>query len=835
MPALVAEHALAGYSAAAGGFDEAVYPDGSLRPAWAMLARSLAGAEPGGLAEQQRLADRLVQAEGASYLFHDEGSDPSHPWRLDPLPFVISGAEWATIERGVTQRVRVLERIVDDLYGERRLLRAGAVPAQAAFAAPGHVLAARRAKPPRWLTIIGVDVVRLADGSWSVLRDVTEAPSGLGYALVNRNALAQLLPEQMRAVSPAPLGPFLAATRAALDACAPIDRPSPRTVVLTSGIGHPSYFEHSYLAAHLGYHLAELGDLIVRDERVWLRALGGPELVDVLLRRVDSAHVDPLESVGGELGIPGLARTARFGTVGLANALGAGAASSLTVLPYVDTAARALGEELSLPTLPTVWCGDAAGRAEVAASVADRVVHDVRRSSTVFGWHLGEHDRDALLAQLDLEPSRFVVQARADFATLPVTVDGALVPRTAVLRVTAVAGREGIEVLPGGLARVIDPMVPVVSQTSGVVKDVWVLDDRADQRLPISLRPSRSMPQVDLRESLPTRAAEALYWVGRNAERSESIARTAFVAIGTRNNDPSVAEVAGGAWASAVGNLLRSLGGGDTWDVGAAAPRHEQGADELHQAVAVALLDRSGLVESLGDLIVAASAARQFLSSTTWRLLGELTTGWPERARDGSALRRELDVTITQLSSLAGLFADSTVRGPAWRFLEIGRRVERAGFLLRTLGLVVSPAQPAVRADLYDFVLAANESLVAYRRRYRSDAVLDALVDLLVLDDANPRAFAFQLDELRRLLASLPARAGSSALSGFVEAAASASLELSWLPPGSDQPGADGRREWVDRFVEPAWAALRSFAEHIVLTYFNDPSEVRRVVQRTGG
>jgi uncharacterized circularly permuted ATP-grasp superfamily protein/uncharacterized alpha-E superfamily protein len=842
------------YSVRHDGYDEAVEASGETRPTWRSLSRAIARLTPGELIDRQRQADRLVEAEGASYVFNDDGSDTSRPWRLDPVPLVLGGVEWAAVEQGIAQRARVIDRMIADFNGPRQLMRDRVVAPTAVFGAPGYLLAAQgmRPKNSRWLTVYAADLVRLSDGHWRILRDVTDAPSGAGYALVNRNASAQLLPGVVRDMAPLSLAPFFADMRSALDSAAPTDRSSPRTMVLSPGLGHPSYFEHSYLAAHLGYHLAEPRDLVVRNGRVWLRALSGLEPVDVMLRRIDGASLDPLESARGAIGVPGLARCARGGGIGLANALGSGVASTMALLPFVEAASKVFGEELLLPSLRTLWCGTLADRAEVRADLRRFVLHDVVEMDTVFGDHLDDAAVVEWETLIDNEPHRVVAQEKVTFATAPVLGADGLRPGTVVLRVLAVAGQQGISVMPGGLARVMEPSVPIVLQTSGIVKDVWILDDRPDRPLPISTRITRSMPQVDLRESLPTRAAEAMYWVGRSAERAETLARATASALAVIQGDPPLLTVLDGAWRRPVVAALGALSGHAARSSEASSgpssnsPGNSPGdatvtpEEEFRAAVAATLVGSAGLPASLTALSRAASSARQFVSATTWRVLGELDNERNQLSTEvatayDAGVRRRLDTILVHLSSLAGLFNESTVRGPAWRFLEIGRRVERCFGLLSVFEKVVSPADPNLRSSLFDYVLAANESLVAYRRRYRSDAVLDALVDLLLLDDANPRALAFQLDQLRSQLALLPARDGSSQLSDAIERSSAALVDMSWLPADADHRGSNGRREVIDRFVLTARAPLLDFADQLNVVYFNDPTRVRQLVGQIAG
>ena len=847
MSASTANPSLSGYHVVPGGYDELITPTGETRPAWQALSRVLARLDAGEIADRQRQADRLIEAEGASYLFHDDAQDTSRPWKVDPLPLVIAGGEWAHVERSIAQRVTVLNKVVADLYGEMQLLRRRIVPPAAAFGAPGYIVSATGTTPPksRWITSYAADLIRLSDGRWHVLRDLADAPSGAGYALVNRTVSSQLFPDVVRELAPMSLTGFFADMRSALDASSPPDRSSPRTVVLSPGYGDASYFEHSYLAAHLGYHLAEMGDLIVRHGRVWLRALGGLEAVDVLLRRVGSDRADPLESRNAAGGVPGLARAGRTGSVGIANAIGSGLGSSMSLIPYLADAARHFGEELSMPAVPTLWCGESASRTRVLDAPERFVLHDLAGAGpqggesavTAFGSHLDATGRDHWRALIQRQPHRVVAQEKVAFATAPVVGPHGLQPGTAVLRVLAVVGRNGVSVLPGGLARVMDPAVPIVNQTSGSAKDVWVLDDRLDTARRSRPQLSRSMPQVDLRESLPTRAAEAMFWVGRSAERAEAIARSAEVALSMVQTDPSLLTALDGGWRRPVVAALSFLVA-----PGMAAAGEQRAettpADEFRSAIAAALSDPAGLPGTLGALSRAAGSARQFLSATTWRVLGELRAENDElaaalRSANDAGLRRRLDTVLVRLSSLSGLFNESIVRGPAWRFLEIGRRIDRALCLITTIENVVAPANPQLRGSLFDYVLSSNESLVAYRRRYRSDSVLDALVDLLVLDDTNPRALAFQLDQLRHQVTLLPDRDATPVLARTIDEASAAVVEMSWLPADADQVGVNGRREVVDRFAQSARAPLLAFGQALNGAYFNDPTRIRRVVQAT--
>jgi uncharacterized circularly permuted ATP-grasp superfamily protein/uncharacterized alpha-E superfamily protein len=744
-----------------GGYDEAVDADGRVRPAWQPLLAAL-DQDPGALRDRQRHLDRLLEAEGAGHLVHTEpGALDSRPWRLDPVPFVLDAVEHERLAAGVVQRIRVLEALVADAYGERRFVREGIVPGPVLFGCPGFQLgAAPPREPGRWIVSYAVDLVRLADGSWRVGRDLTDAPSGLGYTLIDRTVLARLLPDVYRAVGALAISDHAVRLRRALVAQAPAGRESPRTVVLTGGLGHPSYVEHSSLASLLGVHLVEGADLVVRAGRLWLRALGGLEQVDVVYRRLEDRGVDPLEvGAAGAKGVPALVRIARSCGVGLANAFGAGLAEDRHLWPYLDGVAHAvLGERLVLPGLATD-----------GASLAP------------------------------LPP----------LATVPVHRDGALEPATVVLRLHAVVGPDGVEVMPGGSARVVTDGRPLEAAHAELVKDVWVLG--ADRRPP-ALVAAPAMPQVDLRSSIPTRAADAMFFTGRAAERAEVAARTARTVAVQLDQDPGLVEVGDGAWALATISLLHAARGHPMPDPGVEPPGPSRPLiarlhAELGDTVAVA-------ADRLGAMLHEASTVREFLSTTTARVLARLG-----RTRNDllgpSPQVDDLDLVLVDLAAFSGLALDSTVRGPAWRFLELGRRLERALAVLGGVEAVLGADVPALALQpLAEALLGSNESLVAYRRRYRSDVERSAVLDLLVLDDTNPRGLAFQLDRLRDHTAALAWSHGSE----LVERASRALI-------GADDVSAvaGGRRLGVDRLVLEARGPLLELGDAVVARWFADP------------
>lgn len=778
----------ASYVPTSGRYDELVESDGSLRPHWESMVRTWTTLGAPEIVRRQMVAERLLVAEGAGHVFHDD-REIGVPWGLDPVPYVIDAAQWRGIERGLSQRTRVLDAVLEDLYGPRRLLIDNVIPTAAVMGSRAYQLAAVgvTVQRPR-LMLYAADVVRDSSGRWLVLRDHTDAPTGSGYALMNRTVLSRLYPEPFRNLGVSPLSGWFADLRTALSAVAPPDVVGPRAILLGPDPQRPGFVEASYLAAHLGYHLASSGDLITRGGRVWLRTLGGLEQIDVVFRRLVDTGSDPLElGPAGTGGVTGLLQAVREGQVGVANSLGSGLADRLWLQPFLADAARhLLGETLELGSIDTWWCGDHERLAAVRADPEAYVFHDtdpVAPASSVFGDRLSDSELTDWLDRMTAAPHRYVVQPKIEFASTPVAIDGELRSGTASIRVQTVRIGDEAIVLPGGHGRHVAPGQLVINSSDAFGKDVWVLTDPTIQRVAAgssAVARRARLPQIDLRDSLPTRSAEALFWLGRNAERAEAATRTTRLVIARAGSDPALVE---SAWLGRAIAALRAVSGGSPVDDGSASAGGAGGggsaATQLAVEVAAALDDRSGAVaNSLGHLASNAGGVREFLSTATWRVLNELDT---ERsvlssitdASDLFLVTECLDRIMVDLAALAGLVMESMVRGPGWRFLDLGRRLERAVLLLGIIEAALSD-EPGddVAQPVYDLVLGASESLVAYRRRYRSDVRLAAIEDLLVHDDSNPRSLVFQLDRINEHLAALPWNPDASKHRRFLEAAA---------------------------------------------------------------
>lgn len=681
--------------------------------------------DPVELGRRQGAVDRLLMAEGAGHIVHDlpvrsDGRSvglASRPWRLDPMPYVITADEFTWIEGAVTRRMQMLEALLEDLYGERRLVSDGFIDPAVLWSSPAYRLSAvgatSRRHQRRWLSTYAVDLVRTADGVWFAIADHTDTPAGLGYTLLDRSVLTQVV--DVRDELPRPIDSALALMRRALVDTTSVE--GPRVVVLTTGIDHPAYVDHSYLATQIGFNIVEGPDLVVRDGQLWLQTLGGLERVDVLHRRIVDRQLDPLETnTYGSAGIPAVLLADDAGTLTMGNAHGTGVIEDASLLGLWDRA----GEELTAAEPWLHMCSP-------SLSVGSTRIDDV----------LGR-------------PAERV----------PCLVDGRIVEQPIVLRFHAVATDDGIAVIPGGNGRVIeehdDPTLP----TPARAKDIWVLGDDV---APSLVAEARSAPQVDFITSVPTRAADSLYWLGRASERAEAVARSMRVIAVA----PPIAHWSGRP--TSAMELLRALTGAEPPTSGLGVGETSL-ADARREAVGAAA---TSLEFHIGSMLAESASVREFLSTTTGRVLGEMVESrdrLSERPDDVDAL----DALLLQLSAFAGLWGESVVRGPAWYFGDFAKRYERAlvaissATVASSVGADSDLSESARRRGL-EAVLSANDSLVAYRRRHRSDVELGAVLALVLHDQRNPRSVAASIAGMVRNAAATGWSAGTDRLEAVAD------------------------------------------------------------------
>jgi len=480
---------LASYRPDAQFLDEIFARDGTAREVARPLVAALARIGADGLLDAGRRRDAIFLAQAITYVTSGEEGSHERPFPLDLIPRVLTGAEWATIKRGLAQRIRALNHFVDDVYHEREIVREGIVPWQLVAGCPHFARAVHGIRPPGgvYTHVAGCDLVRGSEGAWMVLEDNVRIPSGISYVLENRAAMAHLLPELFAPYRVRPVEHYPQLLLGALRAMAPAVRGEARVVVWTPGPANSAYFEHAFLARQMGVELVEGADLVVRDELLYVRTTRGIERVHCVYRRLDEDFIDPLEfRPESLLGVPGLIRAYRAGNVAIANAPGTGVADDKAIYCYVPEMIEFyLGETPILQNVTTYLLSDPEVLEHVLANLDRLVVKPTAESGgrgVMIGPRASETELASMRARLIADPGHWIAQDVVALSTAPTLgADGALRPCHVDLRPFAVFG-ERIDIVPGGLTRVAleEGSLIVNSSRGGGSKDTWVLADGDD-------------------------------------------------------------------------------------------------------------------------------------------------------------------------------------------------------------------------------------------------------------------------------------------------------------------------------------------------------------------
>lgn len=737
-----------------------------MRPVWRKFLEKVEHLGQGELHRARLEAKRLLRENGVTYNVYGQPGGMNRPWELDPVPFLLEPKEWATVDAGLKQRAYVLDLLLNDIYGERKLVKNGLLPAELLFHHPGFLRACDRSQQvgPRQLLLYGADLTRGPDGRMWVLNDRTQAPSGAGYALESRVAMARVVPDLFRDLQVRRLASFFNTMRNSLAQFAPNTNSEPRIVVLTPGPLNETYFEQAYLAAYLGYTLVQGDDLTVRDSKVWLKSLDGLRQVDVILRRVDDNWCDPLElRQDSQLGIAGLLHAVRSGNVVLANPLGSGVLENRGLIPFLPAITQYfLDEDLILPTAATWWCGQKKERDYVLANLDKLVLKTIDRSpgtlKSVQGWALTPQEQSVWRHRILVKPHLFVGQEPVLYSTTPALISGNLQPRHAVVRCFATATDSDYALMPGGLTRVAQEAGTqlVSNQNGGINKDTWILADKPQSPIRVWPQPSGSRELVAAASVLPSRAAENLFWVGRYAERAEMSARllrTGVVRLGEAEDTRDDSD------RRCAQHLLRTITSVTATFPGFIGAEPDARTELLGVA---SDLSRSGsLAYSLQALARSAFSVRDLWSTDAWRVIDDLEDSTSELQLTRPSLTRlhsKLDQLLVGLVAFSGLNMESMTQEHSWLMLDSGRRIERALMLIAFLRATVVNPEPDETAFhlILESVLTTCDSIMTHRRRYRSYLQLASVLEVLLLDEKNPRSLAYQLNRLQSHLPKLP-------------------------------------------------------------------------------
>lgn len=750
------------------GWDELFTREGNVRPAWQKIFAHLEEIGPRQLEKHLGECQLLLRESGVTHNLYGNDKTPSRPWELDLLPYVITDGDWLGLEAGIAQRLRLLGQVLSDLLGPQKLLREGHLPPELIFSHP--------AWSPAWvgiplpttmpLTFVAMDIARGDDGEFHHLADFTDTPSGIGYALENRLILSRVLPEPFRLFNIRRLLPFFRSFRNNLDALATNNREAPLVALLTSGVNHETHFEQAFLANYLGLTLVQGEDLTVRGGRLSLKTLDGLRPVDVILRRVGGGEVDPLE-FSGECcqGVPGLLHAIRRGALASANVPGVGLLENQGLIPYLPQLCQTLlGEALRLPSVPTWWCGDPHQRGYVADHLENMVIKPLRPHPAHpprFGASLSREQKKRLLAHIECNPWSFVGQEQFSPATTPVYTQKGFQPHPMVVRTFITADDQGVEVMPGGLAR-FSTRSADTEEKYGISKGVWILSDTPVTWTP-RFRSPRPIETPALLGELPSRVAENLFWIGRHAERAEYTIRIIRVILMLLQQESGLSDEQRQYCLHALLTSFARITGTAPEILDEHNPNR---FDHPEMAMLAAILeaDRPGSVShALRALVQSAQGVRERLSLDTWQVIQEIINGINQlqeirhQKLPLSHLLRKTDDFIVKLMAFSGQTMESMTRGQGWRLLNSGRRLERSIFTVGLLeGTLARYSDEAYESALVESLLTITDSLITFRRRYRSRLDVQPFLELLLLDESNPRALAFQITALDEHSAHLP-------------------------------------------------------------------------------
>ena len=746
-----------------GGYDELVDADGAVRPHWdAFLAELDRLPESDRQSRAVRL-DRRVRETGIA---HDIFADPnkiSQRWQLDLAPVIISNSEWRDLSRALVQRARLFDAVLGDLYGEQQLLRGGLIPPELVFSDSTYLRPCHNLQRRDQLQFYAADLARGADGQWRVIDSHTETLAGLGFCLANRVVHTHIAGDIFNRCGVTRLAGHFQRVQSALTAFS--GRDNARIALLTPGAHHADYFSHAYMARYLGYLLVEGRDLVTKGSRLYLKTLEGLKDIDLVLRCADGRLVDPLElDPGGFEGPAGLVRVNRKAPNLVVNAIGSGIAQNRGLGECLRALARhLLGEELELADAPRRWLGDGANRAHVLANLEAFVIRKTqegtgRPGQAALGYdpsRIPADEREILEREIELHGATLVAEEKFGFSTAPALTSTGLVPKPFAVRCFVARTADGHRAMPGGLAMSVNPDRAVALSTpDGHTRDVWILAD-GEQAPHVSLwRSTMETARVERTQRLTqSRMADDLFWLGRYCERSDWIMRVMRSALRrvAEDNGPATGRRA----AHKCLALLLDLPG-----EGQDKPGPAEIEDLLASLVKGGKAPRT-LERTCGHLHRVAHLTRDRLSLEAWQTLSKFGTGdaWSQAMAQASqnTMLDLLDEGLASLSAFNGLMHENMTRNFGWAFLDMGRRLERAFNLseaIHTL-FVPRPGEEEEQSSLL-LLLELADSFITYRSRYRLDPLLPLVLDLLLLDETNPRSLAFQLAALSRHMESLP-------------------------------------------------------------------------------
>jgi len=720
---------------------------------WVAMADGLAALARDGGAPLPELIARQIQDLGMA--FRMTGDEDERSWPLTPMPLIIGANEWSEVERGLIQRATLLERIAGDIYGEQRLIHDGHLPPAVVTGSTyfAREMLGARPRGNNFLHVYSADLARGPQGQWRVLADRVRQATGIGYALENRLALSRSTGKLMSDNNTRRLAGFFGELRAGIARDCHRDRP--RIALMTPGRFNQSYPEQAHLARYLGFPLVEGRDLSVDDDKLYVRTIAGPKRIDAVWRWIDTNALDPLAfDSHSALGVPDLFESWVKGGLEIANSPGVEVLESAAFAAFMPRLCRILlGETPILPNVATWWCGQPGEAAIVEQRLKELLIVPAFGQSAeartpagpISGANLSEGQRKDLLAAMRRRPMDFCGQEIVRLSTTPAIIGDAVLARPFTIRAFVARGADGAwQVMPGGFARLSSSgeLLTSLMGEGDLSADVWVVDD-----VPLPHYGKTVLGEAPaIRRGggiLASQAADNLYWFGRYCERGEITVRVIRSVLGS-GIDVDTATGRSTEVRALLVDLLRLWGA-----------ISEQTAKLPVDAICSRALGESTLGGGVAAIIrnsqTVGLSLRDRFSPDFWRLVSKPL---PAISRTGAqSMRKAVWELIERFSALSGLVSEDMVRGPAWRFLDLGRRIERALSICRVTRHLCGAQD---QTDALNVLLDLCDCQITYRSRYLTGPVHDPVRDLVLLDPDNPRSLVFQLNAIVAHITALP-------------------------------------------------------------------------------
>ncbi|MGB7183236.1 MAG: circularly permuted type 2 ATP-grasp protein, partial [Burkholderiaceae bacterium] len=782
--------------------------------------------------------------------YHPPGTDGAgRPWQFDLLPFVMNQADFDILTEGLSQRARLLEAIIADLLGPQSLVRDGLLPAAIAFGNNSFLPACHGTKPPgsKYLYLAGFDVARAPDGHWWVVRNRISRPSGLGYALEARLIASRCLPDIFDQAKVERIAQFFRTFGDSLKRLA--GQENPLSLILTPHQRGNDYFDHAFLGRYLGHSVVTSGDLTVRDNRVYLKTIRGLRPVDLLVRRIDTADCDPLVlNFDSNDGVPGLMHAVRHGKVPMANWPGCEIADDPSLDSFLPRLCQhLLGEDLLLPSVASWWCGQPAERDFVLDNL-ERLV--IRRLETInrptpgreqyVGAQLSLAERDKLKQEIQAFPDEFVALERMKVSVTPAwKKSGQIVAAETTIRLYLSAAESGFYLMPGGLARADTSDQPEGSGRlpNEINKDIWVssLTDRPAEPTVSSL--IRQQPDLERSDRhLASRTADNLFWLGAYLERAEGATRLLRSLIQQVTGESTYSNQSTGLERLAA--VLVSQGQLTTRH----ARRLLTGSRRTFALeISNIIFDHEGsdgVQRIVGNIARTADRIRERLSPDMWRLLERLehlTHDKSENQFDMMATQGRLNSLLDTMAAINGSISMNMTRADGWRFLSLGRRIERVQQTARLFNELTARPEEFEHGPL-NLLLEVSDSAITYRTRYGATPQFVPVADLILADDTNPRSILTQVIGIADLTKALP-EIDQHILHSPSERTLTrlgSNLQLLDIKQLDTSRSRTGNRTLVTRLCRQTQVDMNFIAERLTIKYFSHAEGTRTSGQLSG-